>query len=350
MHTNLFIYLQLYTMDFLRISLFTALLGLSSMIWLSIFAQERETNLGEVLIRFCNDPRMAGGTKSLNLRTETNREEEICMYLDNSWPKSVKVGVNFVDGTITADSEGKKACQPEGVRTNFWQYVSIESTGFIIPSNWTLKTKAILKFPTGIAGKVNGCVTYQILSDSTGEQLGMFRILSRRANFIDVIVSWEVTFDVFYMAENNPSFPNIGQNENVTLYLHPISKYYSLKSLITNTGNIPSITTISGYINWWFGRLHQELSPKQITIPAKQQSVYENDLPRWVKFWGPVTVHLDATDKPELPEGIHAKELKVLTHEFVISAFILPWWIIVVLLGLLGLITYYTVRWNKQKQ
>lgn len=312
------------------------------------FAQERKTNLGEVVVRFCNDANAAWWTKTLEISTEPNKEEEICMYLDNSWPTPVIIGVNFVDGTLTADEDAKKACEPEGSNKNFWQYVKIESTGFIIQPKGTLQTKAIAKFPTGVAGRINGCVTYYIIDDqATGADQGMFRILSRRANFIDVFVSWTIVFDVQYRAANNPSFPNIWRSENVGLYMHPISKLYNLKSEITNSWNIPSLSTISWSVSWWFGRVRDTILAKQVKIPAKQDSVYEYELPRWVEYGGPVTVTLHAIDTPELPEWASSTALRPVEREFAVSAFILPRWIIGALAILLGLIAYSLRKWNR---
>jgi len=61
--------------------------------------------LGYITIRFCNDETLQGGTKSLTLVTEADTDQEICMYMNNASNKPVKIGVNFVDGTTTADAE-----------------------------------------------------------------------------------------------------------------------------------------------------------------------------------------------------------------------------------------------------
>jgi hypothetical protein len=46
------------------------------------------------------------------------------MLIQNDGPTDATISINFVDGTITADEDQKKACEPETTKTNFGQYVS----------------------------------------------------------------------------------------------------------------------------------------------------------------------------------------------------------------------------------
>jgi hypothetical protein len=73
----------------------------------------------------------------------------------------------------------------------------------------------------------------------------MIKIFSRRANFIDVVVSGSIVFDTTMIADRNPSFPMIVENKDVNLYKHIISKTLSMKSLIINSGNINTQSNIS---------------------------------------------------------------------------------------------------------
>ena len=55
------------------------------------------------------------------------------MEFTNEGPVGVKIGVNFVDGTLTADAEQKKACLPEGTKTQFGQYVTGYESELYLP-------------------------------------------------------------------------------------------------------------------------------------------------------------------------------------------------------------------------
>jgi hypothetical protein len=73
----------------------------------------------------------------------------------------------------------------------------------------------------------------------------MFKVFSRRANFIDVIVSGDVYFNTTLTADINESFPNLITNNQIKLYENTFTKSLSLKSYIINSGNIASQTIVS---------------------------------------------------------------------------------------------------------
>jgi hypothetical protein len=70
--------------------------------------------------------------------------------------------LNFVDGTITADADQKKACEPETTKANFGQYVTNYPTTVQIQAGETVKIAATATFPAGYAGTAYGCATFQI--------------------------------------------------------------------------------------------------------------------------------------------------------------------------------------------
>ena len=74
----------------------------------------------------------------------------------------------------------------------------------------------------------------------------MFKVFSRRANFIDVLVSGDVFFNTLLQADTNPSFPNLVENNEIKLYENTFTNSLSLKSYIINSGNISSQTIVSG--------------------------------------------------------------------------------------------------------
>ncbi len=295
------------------------------MVFWVISTQARETNLGDVTIRFCNDKTVVWWTKSLELSTQTNKEEEICVLMSNAWSTPVKLGINFVDGSITPDAEAKKACEPEWVKTNFGQYVNAEDTEFLIPQWWTLQTLVKMKFPAGIAWKVNGCITYNILDQSLSWD-GMFKVFSRRANFIDVIVSGDVYFNTTLTADINESFPNLITNNQIKLYENTFTKSLSLKSYIINSGNIASQTIVSWEVTWWFWLLHITLWEKKITTSSKKKSVLEYDLPKWSQIAWPLKISLQVSHNPVFPEWFK-QDIKPTYDTIEISHIVIPRWL-----------------------
>jgi hypothetical protein len=172
---------------------------------------------------------------------ETEKDAEICIYVNNNGPTDVQVSLNFVDGTVTADEDQKKACEPEESKNNFGQFVIAQDTGLFIQAGQTLETKAKVRFPAGYAGTSYGCVTYQILQDaSTGAQsnVGMFTIVSRRANFIDVNVKGDIITNLVVIPETNTSLEPINLDKNVTLYKNLVENIYKAKVTLFNSGNV----------------------------------------------------------------------------------------------------------------
>lgn len=100
----------------------------------------------------------------LDLKPE--EELDLCLYVNNDGPTNTKISLNFVDGTITADADQKKACEPESSKTNFGQYITDYPTTVEIDAGETVKIGAKAKFPAGYAGTAYGCATFQIVDGS----------------------------------------------------------------------------------------------------------------------------------------------------------------------------------------
>lgn len=299
---------------------------LSFLTFFPLHSLARETNLGDVTVRFCNDKTIAWWTKALELSTDTNKEEEICIYMNNAWSTPVKLGINFVDGSTTPDEEAKKACEPEGIKTNFGQYVKAEDTEFLIPAWDTLQTTVKLKFPSGVAGRINGCITYNILDQSLQGEW-MFKVFSRRANFIDVLVSWDVIFDTKLVADTNKSLPNITNNKEVSLYDNTLSKTLSLKSVIINSGNLTSKSSVSWEVQWWFGLIKSPIGIRNIKTNAKKTSVYEYDLPKRSLIGGPITITLYTYHEAIFPKGFENALIKPSDSIIQLKTVMIPRWI-----------------------
>lgn len=311
----------------------------------------RESNLWDINIRFCNDKSITWWTKSLELSTQTNKEEEICLYLNNGWPTALKVGINFVDGTITPDQESRKACEPEWAKTNFGQYVQAQDTEFLIQPWETLQTFVKLKFPSWVAWLVNGCVTSNVIGESLQWEW-MLKVFSRRANFIDVLVSGDVFFNTSLREYINPSLPNISKSKEMSLYHNMLSKNMSLKSRVVNSWNLSSTTVISWSLKWWFGLLHADIYNKTITTSSNKHSVYEYDLPKRALLWGPLVVNINASHSPVFPSGFDNRNLLWSQQTIILKGFVLPWWIYVTIWVLIiGTIINHKleIKWKKSR-
>ncbi len=230
-----------------NLSLILAVLLFSSPIG-QVFAQE--VDLGDISVAFCNDPDVSQGTKSLQLKTKTGVPTDICMFLSNKGNQPLKMSINFVDGTVTADSDQKKACQPEGVKTQFGQYVTLEQDTFEIPAQQTIKVNATATFPEGMAGMNYGCVTSQIISDKPTQAEGnMFTIQTRRANFVDVLVDGTVELGVEVVPQGaNEIYTNISDNPSVSIYQDLGTKEYVANVTYKNVGNISQEIKVAGTV------------------------------------------------------------------------------------------------------
>jgi hypothetical protein len=73
---------------------------------------EETTDIKEVKVRYCNDP-LNTNAKSLFIDAKVDEKSVICIDFINTANKKAKIGINFVDGAITDDSDQKKACLAE---------------------------------------------------------------------------------------------------------------------------------------------------------------------------------------------------------------------------------------------
>ena len=248
-------------------------------VWTTTYAQfndSTKTNLGDLLIRFCNDVGTgwdtSKATKSLQLETNTEEMQDICIYVQNSWPTDVKVKLNFVDGTITADESQKKACQPEETQENFWQYVIFAENEkvFDVPAGSRVERHAQIQFPAWYAGMSYGCATLQIEGESLKKTDGMFNILSRRGNFIDVLVHGEIQAQMDILDQDDLLFPNKGNNNQFTVYQDPDTGKYLAKIVLANKGNVAQQVEITPRVQTWFGSLIGSMKEKKEIVQDEE--------------------------------------------------------------------------------
>lgn len=311
---NLFYYFQLTLM---KLRTLTVLLIAVLMMMSTTHAQlQRTTNLWDVTLRFCNDTTAVAGTKAAVLEVEPEQELDICLYINNDGPTNTTIWLNFVDGTITADADQKKACEPENTKTNFGQYITNYPTTIEIEVGETVQVFAKAKFPAGYAGTAYGCATFQVIDDADvdyegGEQTQMFTIVSRRANFVDINVMGEYIVDLQATdATTAWSFPLLNSNQ-VSVVDSPltpwqnvmeavgqgnpfalrIGKNLSTRSVLVNQGNVWLDVTVNSRYRAWWGLIDiDQWSQVQKLVPKQTKTVEFalDPIARWVG--GPVTV------------------------------------------------------------
>lgn len=281
--------------------------------WISFAQNAKESNLGDISIRFCNDSSIIWWSKSLELSTEANKEEDLCIYLKNSGPTDLKVGINFVDGTFTAWPESKKACLPEWEKTLFWQYVQAETTEFLVPAQWTLQTRAKLLFPEWYAGFANGCITTFILGEASNSW--MIQVFSRRANFIDAYVSGAITQWLSYTGTSQNSEINILDHTSIKLYKRLTNKSMGLQYGLFNTWNTPVISSGHILVKFWWITL-RNIDTVSNTISSQWLVPVDIDMPRIIKYLaGPISISLETDYSVLLPKTAQTEDINITQHQ-----------------------------------
>jgi hypothetical protein len=285
---------------------------------------QRSTNLGDVVIRYCNDATVTGGTKSLVFDMEPEQTGDICMIVTNGWPTDAVISLNFVDGSITSDEDQKKACEPEETKTNFGQYVTGYPTTLSIKAGESTKVAAKVLFPAGYAGTAYGCTTFQVLNSSgsliaTGQENQMFTILTRRASFVDINVKGDYVVDLEPQdARMEWSFSTLNSHQvsivdSLLIWWHNLDtviaeknplalrlgKSLTTRSVVINSGNVwLNLSVQSQYRAWWWLVDLDQWSQIQKLVP-KQRKTLEFDT-NHLAWWlgGPVTVTYTITYQP----------------------------------------------------
>lgn len=339
------------------------------------------TNLGDVVIRFCNEDAQAepGKMKSLFLDVDTETDQDICIYVNNSGPTDVDVQLNFVDGTISADDGQNKACQPEGTKSQFWQYVDFIDEVLTVEAGTTLETHANLKFPDGYSGMSYGCVTMKFVNEDEDEderEGQMFDVVARRGYFIDVLVGWEINLDFEVLDQADTYFENIGNSKKIGIYK---TDQWVIKARITveNPGNIAQEVSVIPTFRWmfqdpvkWRNVLKQSIINNQIVdeylldwedsddafdvtkkVLPKQQVSFEFVLDDIIPFWK-WTMELDAIvkNKPvfdyvvaDINPEILKENVQTLHTKFVL----IPWSLIGLSLAIILLLLIISMKKNR---
>lgn len=205
------------------------------------------TNLWDLTVRFCDfEDQDAPLKKSTFFTTETWVLNEICMVVDNKWPTDAKIYIDFVDGSITWDESQNKACEPSWTIANFGQFVGYDNNERLIEAWTTQQSTVQLQYPEWFSWMSYWCVTLQVIEENpeSDSDDNMFRVISRRANFIDVLVWWELTVWVDITDQPTLPFDSISDSKQVSVFRNPDSQQWIARVEMINQGNIAQIITV----------------------------------------------------------------------------------------------------------
>ncbi len=303
---------------------------------LGMFAQDQNvkwwnkfSDLWDLTLRFCNDQSIVWWTKALQISAKPWEEKEICILLHNDWPTAMKIWLNFVDGASTSDSDAKKACQPEDINTYFGRYVIAEDTWFLVNPKQTIKTTVKAKFPEGYAGMAYGCATFQQIDTST-ENTGMFKVIARRANFLDIFVDGKINVWLEF-TWNKDKIDNLSNSDKLILYNNIVKNTIVSKVNIYNSGNVWVTWNLTASYNyfWFFTNVFES---QKFRVMPKLTMPYEFDLPRYIRYiWWPITLKYDASYMPEIFWPDKQWVVKIYDVSTQSETFFMPWRILILI-------------------
>ncbi len=296
-----------------KMLLWLALLWLSPFVLWITHAQSfnsATTDIREIRVRYCNDPEKKD-EKSLFIDAEAGKKSVICIDFINTAKKKAKIGINFVDGAVTDDSDQKKACLWEGEKSNFWQYVQNYPETLEIEPNSAKRVFVDLLFSGGYAGASYGCLTYHALdSKPTTQNMegNMFNVFTRVGSFIDGFVSGDFKIELMTTPIISEFYHNETDNPNFIIYREWSRKEgfwkksfwtYKAKINILNTGNVAVSGDISMKWSDYFILSKTTILEDQVFLP-KQTRSFEVKLPRYVVriLWGNTKVSAEVEYQP----------------------------------------------------
>ncbi len=302
------------------------ILSIFIFVW-AVFAQN--SSIWDVSVNFCNGD---NDTKSLSMVLDSGKEWEICMEFSNFSENDVDISYWFVDGVITADQYKSKACKNEGDTTSFGQYVKQNVDKINIPSMSKVTQKSYVKFPAGLTGMVNGCLTYFVSNakETTTIDSAMFDVLVRKATFIDVLVGGELSRSLKLSEEN----------KSINSYYDVDKDVLVLEVRFDNAGTVNEgvvmnweVSSIFGYSASFSGEVVKVLSDGSQVLKMEI-----NNIP-WYKW--PFNITLDIESSPEFdfdPASIPNDMKESIYISAKTNVFVMPWLIIYLLWGFIVLV------------
>lgn len=293
------------------------------------FVGAQNSSIWDVSVKFCNG---GNDTKALSMVLDSGKEWEICMEFSNYSENDVDISYGFVDGVVTADQYKSKACKNEWDDTMFWQYVRQDISKINIPSMSKVIQKSYVKFPAGMTGMVNGCLTYFVSNakDTTTIDSAMFDVLVRKASFIDVLVWWKLSRNLKLSTGNNAIKTFYDKKKDALI----------LEVALENKGTVNEWVIINWKVSNIFG-YSATFSGKVVKVLSDGSQVLKmeiNNIP-WYKW--PFNVEVNIGSNPEFdfnPASIPDNMKDPIYINARTSVFVIPWMIIYILWGFIVLI------------
>ncbi len=182
------------------------------------FAQT--SHLWNIEMEFCNY-NQAGN--EIDVTTKAWEKLPICIQLRNTSNVKLKIGIEFVDATITDDTFKHRACNaPDRPKTQFANFIQTYDHSLIIWPWETIKKNYSIQYSAWFKWLSHGCILYNVLDDIPKNQT--MNVTVRSAKFIDVFVT---TGEVKQMVDISPN-PTLQQKEDE----------YVFNMGIVNKGNV----------------------------------------------------------------------------------------------------------------
>jgi len=311
-----------------------------------VSAANDTVNIRDVKLRYCNGTGEL--TKMLELNTEANKTESLCLEFENEGAATATVGLNFVDGTLTADTDQKKACLPEGERELFWQYITWYDQQFTLPGRMKKRVIATATFPEWYVGMSYGCATY-FLVDAQPQQVeqdgNMFNVFARVGSFIDIFVDGIINAKLVTAPVEGYGYTDMAHNSNFVIYRKNLWTL-AMRTTLYNTGNVAVTGDVVLERSTWWGIFSSHSTYEWHKFLPRQSITLEKDIPWYIALvvWGPVQADLEVEYTPV----VLGKNYTEVSSDILIDTnglFLFPW--IIVVLFLLLVIKYFQDKKRK---
>jgi len=238
--------------------------------------------------------------KDLKLAVNADESEDICMLITNHSSESADLRLSFVDATITNDLARNKACKDETEKSNFWRFVDWPENSFSVPGGATVEKHATLRFPGWFAGESYGCVTYYFADALETESSSMFKIMVRRANFIEAVVSWSIDLGLVFVDDlpKELVYTNLSVNSNVNVYYDESANGMLVHFGLKNIGTVAEYVVITWTISNVLGFQYTFTQDSRKILP--KESIIFREVVEGVPFYkGPFTVDINVSYVPQ---------------------------------------------------
>jgi len=321
-----------------------------------------------VFLQFCQNKEVVIETwaitstsimKHLHLDLVWWKDSDVCMQLTNKGSEDITLRLWFVDATVTNDSFKHKACKDEWATTNFWQYVNWPKEVFFLPAWATVEKHATINFPEWFGGDVFGCVTYYQAKEVIGSgSADMFKVVVRKANFIDVSVSgniqlWLEMLDI----KQELAFVDLTSNPKIGVFYDESEKNLLVHAWVKNIGTIAQSVIITWTISNAFGYSQNFLFDDTKILP-KESLILRNSIDNLPFYKWPFSIDINVSYIPAFDWQKYTGELTLSyleeTADFFLMSDVLWWivWLFIFLLLILILLKFkrYYVKKRKQKK